>query len=251
MSTTQIDIIRSLVKGSHVKDSPVKEALIKGSHARRATHAAAIPITPTSTTDVEPTINQISDLAEEERDGVSSGAHDSGKETLGTTGDSEQDMTVESTHSSIEEKSETSTNGASGTAEQSAVQQDSATVGDLLNELSRRLITELPLVAGLRTFFQVVHGWYTGAFPNSPASAPTDLWLLIIVKFGIGFVVVRYRNVVERYMDHIRIALAALCLWVLVGDVVSGNVGWKNITTGIAVPLLVYGAVVQKGAGGL
>ena len=264
MSSTQIDIIRSVVKGSvvkgsvvkgsPVKGSPVKDSLGKGSHARRATHATATQNTPATTTiDVEQTVNQISDLAKQERDGVSSGANGSGKKCLGTTGDSERDMIVASTHSSTEEQSETSTNGASGTAKQSAVQQDFATASDILNDMSRRLITDYPLVAGLRTLFEVVHAWYTGAFPSSivfPASGPTQLWLLIIVRFGIGFILVKYRNVVERYMNHIRIALAALCLCVLVEDVVSGNVSWKTIlTTGIAAPLLMYSAVVQKEAG--
>ena len=265
MSATQIDVIRSLVKGSlvkgspvkgsPVKGSPVKGSPVKGSHARRATHAAATQTTPATTTDAEPTANQVSDLAGQERDGVSSGANGSGNKTLGTTGDSERDMTVESTHPSTEKQSETSTKGASGIAEQIAIQQDWATVSDMLSEMLGCIINDYPLVAGLKTLFEVVHAWYTGAFGSSsvfPVSVPRGLWFRLIVRFGIGFVLVRYRKVMERYMNHIRIALAALCLCVLVRDVGSGNVSWKTIfTMGIAVPLLMYQAVVQKEAGGM
>ena len=301
MSTAQIDIIRSLVKGAPVKGAPVKNALVKGSlskgfHARRVTHAAATQTTPATTTDVEPTVNQVSDLVEqepdgvssaakgsgkeilgtttpattpdveptvnqvsdqlgEERDGVSSGAKGSGKETLGTTGVSELDMIVESIHPSTKEQSEASTNGANDTGEQSAVQQEFATVGEMLSEMLGCIINDYPLVAGFKTLFDVVRAWYTGAFANSsvfPTLVPTGLWFRLIVRFGIGFVLVKYRKHVERYMNHIRIALAARCLCVLVGDVVSGNFRWETIfTTGIAVPLLMYQAVVQKEAGGM
>ena len=238
MSATQIDIIRSLVKGSH---------------ARGATHAAANQTTPTITTDVEPIVNQVSDLAEEERDGVKSGANGSENKTLGTTGDFEGDMTVESTHPSTEGRSESSTIGASGTAELSAVQQHFATGSVMLTDMLKHIITQYPLVAGLKTLFDVVHAWHPGIFGNwffFPASGPAEVWLRIVLRFGIGFVLVRYRKDVERYMDHIRIVLASLCMCVVGLDVGSGNVGWKTIfMTGAAVPLLMYQAVVQREVG--
>ena len=199
MSTSQIDILRSLVRGSHVP---------------RATHAAAIPTTPATTTDIEPTVNQVSDLAEEERDEGSSGAKGSEKKALGPTGESEWDMKAESTHPSIEERAKTPTHGASRTGEQSAVQQ-SFTNG---SEMFGRLVTLYALLVGLMTLIDVVRVWYTGAFASYPASVPTNLWSRIIVRFGIGFVVVKYRKLVERYTNHIRLALVAFCLCGLVRE---------------------------------
>ena len=218
MSTSQIDIIRSLVRGSHV---------------RGATHVAAIPTTPATTTDVEPAVNQVSDLAEEQRDEVSSGANGSEENTFGPNGASERDITAKSTHPSTEERSKTPMNDVS-TGEQSALQQDSATGSEILGHL----VTHLPLVAGLMTLLEVVRVWFTkGACTSlsfSPASAPTEIWLRAILRFAIGFILVRYRRVVERCMDHVRLAVAALCLCVLVRDVGAGNVGWKTLSAGFA-----------------
>ena len=219
MSTSQIDIIRSLVRGSHVHG---------------ATHVAAILATPATITDVEPAVNQVSDLAEEQRDEVSSGANGSEENTVGPTGVSERDITAKSTQSSTEERSKTPMNDASGTGEQSAVQQHSATGSETFGHL----VTHLPLVAGLMTLLEVVRVWFTkGACTSlsaSPASVPTEIWLRAILRFAIGFILIRYRNVVERCMDHVRLAVAALCLCVLVRDVGAGNVGWMTLSAGLA-----------------
>ena len=219
MSTSQIDIIRSLVRGSHV---------------RGATHVAATPTTPATITDVEPAVNKVSNLAEEQRDEVSSGANGSEENTFEPTGASERDITAKSTQSSTEEGPKTPMNGASGTGEQSAVQQHSAIGSEILGHL----VTHFPLVAGLMTLLEVARVWFTkgtcASLSVSPASVPTEFWLRAILRFAIGFILIRYRKVVERFIDHIRLAVAALCLCVLVRDVGAGNVGWKTVSAGFA-----------------
>ncbi|KAM0805208.1 hypothetical protein BDR22DRAFT_831705 [Usnea florida] len=177
----------------------------------KASHVATKPYTPTTTTVNEPNTNQVSNLIKPEHSEVPNGANGSKDKTPEPPGESTPNIPTASTHPSKKEPAKPPTNSTSNTVEPTTPPHPPTDSNRIFLTIIR-FITLYALFLSLRTLIEFLRHLLL------PDLNPNDFWYRMLVQFSTGFIITRYRRLVERYLQHIRVALFAYYLYGLVRE---------------------------------